>query len=265
MLSEYYDKIGGHGNVGKKRKQGRLSNIIDTSSNLLPKTKKQKLDSETAIDTAKIISVDGKNSGTGAAKIDIANTGAGKNIKPDPKTPSPKKRRGRSAKTKALEAAIEDNASSKLITGSLETGLEDNTHFTNVPGTVRHRKAYFKMGLGTKHFPRYSDNHNPSKRSADQVKAGVSLPADEKGSDKDIQKKVAGRLVKGAGQKSSTTKMNPLAEEDGKTGLASSIKTKESAAGQLNHGLAGSIVQKGANRPGKSGGGVKPTDGSENL
>lgn len=280
MLSAYYEKIGSRDMVGKKRK-GRPSNVVvATSSSLLPNAKKQKVESQQATDKAKIVSDEGNESGAGVPKKDQAGMGAGNDKKTDPKSPSPKKRRGRPPKAKAFETAAEVITTSKTGTGTVRPrgasfgmGMDNlySTGSNEISSLIEEADKMDKL-RALKNKPTslgFTSTNKPGERIAShsgddipkkrpdrpaKIQDQLSLTADIDTSGKDIEKKMVGRLSKNAAQSSSQKKLDPFAEGIAKKGLGGRVKTKESAGGQLNQGLAGSMVKKGARSSPKSGG-----------
>jgi hypothetical protein len=280
LLSDYYSKIGGRNRVGKKRKQGRVSNAADAiSSDKLPSVKKQKVESQSAIEKTKIASDKGKELGAVIPKEDKPGTGADDGKKPEPKTPSPKKRRGRPAKAITVEATLEDNNASKTVAGIVRAGGvsfcmgQDPMNETSPNEGLNVMKEAEKMdrmrplntkfasqGFATTNEPgerivTHSDDDIPKKHPGCpfEIQDQLTLSTDDGMSGKDIDKKVIGHPSKKPGQASSAEKIDPFAEDIAKKGLSSTVKSKASAAGQLNQGLAATVVKKGLGRPARSG------------
>jgi hypothetical protein len=118
ILSEYFREVGGRETIGAKRKRGRPSKTIaDDSSEKLPKAKKQKLESAPAIEKVKIAWNEGESPDAYSAKGDKSGGGEGDDGDIIPKTPAPKKGRGRPRKSKASRTSLEANGASKTIPG----------------------------------------------------------------------------------------------------------------------------------------------------
>lgn len=267
--------------VGKKRKQGRVSNAADAiSSDKLSSAKRRKVESELAIEKTDIASNKGKELDAGIPKKDKPGMGVDDGKKPDAKTPSPKKRRGRPAKAKTVEATLEDNNASKTVTGivrvgdiSFGIGLDpmketghnevlslmkeaDNMDRTRPLNTKSASQGFTPANEPSERIATHSDDGNPKKRPGCpfEVQDQLALSIDDGMSGKDIDKKVIGHPSKRSGQASSAEKLDPFAEGIATKGLSGTVKSKASAAGQLNQGLAATIVKKGLDRPAKSGG-----------
>jgi hypothetical protein len=266
--------------VGKKRKQGRASNAADAiSTDKLSTVKKPKVESESAIEKTKIALNKGKELDAGIPKKDKPGMGADDGKKPDPKTPSPKKRRGRPAKAKTAEATLGDNNASKTVTGIVRAGGVsfcmglDPVNETGPNEALSLMKEAEKMDrmrlLNTKSASQgFIPINEPDERTTTHSDDGILKkrpgcpfevqdqlnPSTNDGmSCKDIDNKVIGHPSKRSGQASSAEKLDPFAEGIAKKGSGGTEKSKTSAAGQLNQGLAETVVKKGLGRPAKSG------------
>jgi hypothetical protein len=267
--------------VGKKRKQGRASNAADAiCTDKLSSVKKPKVEFEPAIEKTKIASNKGKELDADIPKKDRPGMGVDDGKKPDPKTPSPKKRRGRPAKAKTVEATLGDNNASKTVTGIVRAGgvsfgmgldpmnetgpnealslMKEAENMDRIR-PLNAKSASQGITLINEHDERiatHSDDGIPKKRPGCpfEVQDQLALSTDDGMSGKDIDNKVISHPSKRSGQVSSAEKLDPFAEGISKKGSGGTVKSKASAAGQLNQGLAETVVKKGLGRPAKSGG-----------
>jgi hypothetical protein len=199
-LSEYFEKIGGREAIGAKRKRSRPSKTTGTNiSEKLPNAKKQKLNSEPVIEKVKIIWNEGKVPAAGAAKEDKDGTGEDDGEETIPKTPAPKKGRGRPPKNKALE-----------------TSQKRNDAFKNAPGIAPEKSTTLDESIAKKGRGRPPKSKQPDIAQADEGLAGS------------VAKKPQGRPPKNVGSTPSSGAKNTLEGTAVKRDRGRPSKIKES-------------------------------------
>jgi hypothetical protein len=275
-LSEYFEKIGGREAIGAKRKRSRPSKTTGTDiSEKLPNAKKQKLNSEPVIEKVKIIWNEGEIPTAGAAKEDNGK-GEGDGEETIPKTPAPKKGRGRPPKNKALETSQKGNDTFKNASGIAPaqaesarlsqaskpkndepmSKVEQENKMENLKGlkTQSDRRAFMPVNERGERIVSHSGNDVTKKGPGRPPKAlgQGALSADQVPPGKDTGKKGLGRPPKSASQLSSPEKSTTLDESIAKKGRGRPPKSKQSDIAQADEGLAGSVSKKPQGRPPKN-------------
>lgn len=287
-LSEYFEKIGGREAIGAKRKRSRPSKITGTHiSEKLPNAKKQKLNSEPVIEKDKIIWNEGEVPTAGAAKEDKNGTGEDDGEETIPKTPAPKKGRGRPPKNKALETSQKGNDAFKNAPGiapaqaesaSLSQAskpkhdepmskVEQENKMENLKGlkTQSDRRAFMPVNERGERIVSHSGNDVTKKGPGHPPKAlgQVALSADQVPPGKDTAKG-PGRPPKSASHLPSLEKSTTLDESIAKKGRGRPPKSKQPDIAQADEGLAGSVAKKPQGRPPKNVGST-PSPGAKNT
>ncbi len=265
-MSAYFDKIGGRDSVGSKRKRGRTPKAADTdSSKKLQSVKKPKVESKLVTEK---LSNKGEGLGTGASKKDQTIIGVGGAEKPVLKTPSPKKRRGRPPKSKALEATLEVTNTSKTVAdivpaqarpsymdlapksqnAELMSKMEQESNKEKVKGLKQapDSQGFIPVNMSFENSATHSSNDVAKKRSGRPLKAQgqPALPTNQDMTDKETTKKALGRPSNNAGPASTLKKLTALPEGTAKKGPGRPVKSQESNTTEADQALAGSVVRK---------------------